>query len=103
MLRDRQLPQVDDEDAWLAARCAEEEAIQTREEMERVFRAGTDEVLAALDSLTPEVVVGVLDSGQGWSMSMEWLMKLPGWHATLHLGQIDFLQTCWNDQKIYVE
>jgi len=30
-----------------------------------------------------------------------WL-GLPGWHATLHLGQIDYLQTCWDDQKIYV-
>ncbi len=70
--------------------------------MESVFRKGTDEVLAALDSLTPEEVALTLDSGQGWTMPMTRLMILPGWHATLHTGQIDLLQTSWNDQEIYV-
>jgi len=76
--------------------------VTSREEVERIFRAGTDEVLAALESLTPEEVEMELDSGQGWTMPMTFLMGLPGWHATLHMGQIDFLQTCWGDQEIYV-
>ena len=71
-------------------------------EVEAAFRKGTDEVLAALDSLTPEETELTLDSGQGWTMPMSFLMKLPGWHATLHTGQIDFIQTCWDDQEIYV-
>ena len=70
--------------------------------MEAVFRSGTEEVIAALDTLSPEDVESSLDSGMGWSMSMIFLMGLSGWHSTLHAGQIDFLQTCWDDQEIYV-
>jgi hypothetical protein len=70
--------------------------------MEQIFRAGTQEVLEALDTLTPEEVDSSLDSGQGWSIPMTQLISLPGWHAVLHAGQIDYLQTCWGDQQIYV-
>ncbi len=103
MIREQKTPAPDNLEEWLAERDAEEIAITSREEMERIFRSGTEEVLAALDSLTPEAIESVIDSGQGWSMSMKFMMSLPGWHATLHMGQIDFLQTCWGDQKVYVE
>lgn len=102
MIRQRSMPMPENLEAWLAARNNEEMAIQSREEVEQAFRAGTAEVLAALDTLSPEEEESVLDSGQGWSISMRWLMGLPAWHATLHTGQIDYLQTCWNDQEIYV-
>lgn len=102
MIRELKLPNPDNLDEWLAQREAEEIAVTDRVEMERLFRQGTDEVLAALDGLTPEAVAESLDSGFGWSMPVSHLMKLPGWHATLHTGQIDFLQTCWDDQKVYV-
>jgi uncharacterized damage-inducible protein DinB len=102
MIRERELPQPEDLDDWLAQREAEEAAIATRDEVERAFRKGTEEVLAALDSLTPEEVASTMDSGQGWTMSMDFLMRLPGIHATLHTGQIDYLQTCWDDQQVYV-
>jgi hypothetical protein len=102
MIRDRGLPNPTNLTEWVAQRDAEERAITSREEMEKVFREGTAEVLAALDGLTPEEVESTLDSGQGWSMPMTQLIALPGWHATLHLGQIDYLQTCWDDQQIYV-
>jgi len=101
MIQNRELPKVENLDAWLAERNAEEIAITSRVEMERVFRQGTEEVLKALDSLTPEEVASTLDSGLGFTMSMRFLMDLPGWHATLHMGQIDYLQTCWDDQQIY--
>lgn len=103
MIRDQKPPMPENLEEWLAEREAEEIAITSREEVERVFREGTEEVLAALDTLTPEAVESVIDSGQGWTMSMKFMMSLPGWHATLHMGQIDFLQTCWGDQKVYVE
>lgn len=102
MIRDRRLPVVDNVAEWLAQREAEEVAITSREEMEWIFREGTAEVLAALDNLTPEEVEMSLDSGQGWSMPMTQLMALPGWHATLHTGQIDYIQTCWGDEEIYL-
>lgn len=35
-------------------------------------------------------------------MSMRYLITLPAWHTANHTGQIDFLQTCWDDQHVYV-
>jgi hypothetical protein len=102
MIGDRSLPIIEDESVWLAQVEKEEAAVTSRTQMEAIFRSGTHEVLAALDGLTAEDVALTLDSGQGWSMPMTFLMGLPGWHATLHTGQIDYLQTCWGDQKIYV-
>lgn len=101
MIRERKLPSVDNLTEWLAERNAEEAAVTSRTEMEAIFRRGTDEFLAALDSLTPEAIGSSMDSGLGWSMPMTRLMNLAGWHATLHAGQIDFLQTCWDDQEVH--
>ncbi|MCE9557853.1 MAG: DinB family protein [Armatimonadetes bacterium] len=102
MIRDRRTPAPENLAEWLAERDAEEIAIVSRDEVEKVFRKGTAEVLAALDTLSPEEVEMSLDSGQGWSMPMKQMMGLPGFHATLHAGQIDYLQTCWDDQQVYV-
>lgn len=100
-IKNRKLPEVDNLSEWLSQRNAEEMAITCRHEMERVFRQGTDEVVAVLDSLTPEALEIVFDTGLGWTMPMKRLINLPGWHATLHAGQIDFLQTCWDDQEVH--
>lgn len=102
MINARSTPVVDDIEAWVAKNNAEEMAITTREEVEQAFRQGLEEVIVALNSLTPEETEMIIDSGQGWTMPMTFLMNLPGWHTTLHMGQIDFLQTCWGDQEIYV-
>jgi hypothetical protein len=102
MIRERKLPAVDNLDEWIAQRNAEEEAVTCREDVERIFREGTEEVLVALDSITPDALAMELDSGQGWSLPMSYVMTMPGWHATLHTGQIDYIQTCWGDQEIYI-
>ncbi len=102
MIREQKLPAVENLTEWLAQKNAEEEAITSRDEIEIVFRKGTDEVIEALRTLTPEAIASTLDSGQGWSAPMTQLMGFAGWHATLHTGQIDYLQTCWDDQEIYV-
>ena len=102
MIRDQELPKVDNLTEWLTQRNAEEAALTCRVEMEAEFRRGTAEVLAAIDSLPADATHKSLDSGMGWSMPMTQLLNLPGWHATLHMGQIDFVQTCWDDQEIYV-
>lgn len=102
MVRAKQLPVPENLSEWLAERNAEEAAVTTREDVERIFREGTAEFLAALDTLTPEDIELSLDSGQGWSVPMTQLMNLAGFHATLHMGQIDYLQTCWDDQQVYV-
>ena len=101
MMRERKLPANGNLTEWLAQRNAEEAAVTSRVEIERIFREGTQEVIEVLDLMTPEAIESSLDSGLGWSMPMTRLMALPGWHATLHSGQIDFLQTCWGDQEVY--
>lgn len=102
MIRTQTLPAPTNLAEWLAEVEAEEKAVTSREEVERILRAGTAEVLEALDSLRPEDLALSIDSGQGWSMCMQQVMGLPAFHTTLHCGQIDFLQTCWGDQEIYV-
>lgn len=102
MIRDRKLPAVENLTEWLAQRTAEELNVKSRDEIEPLFRKGTQEVVEALDSVTEEEINIELDSGMGWSIPMRQVMAFPGWHATLHTGQIDFLQTCWDDQEIYV-
>ena len=102
MIRDRRLPVPENLEAWLEGRNAEEAAITTRDQVEVTFRKGTAELLAALDALTPEDLDLSLDSGQGWSILMRQFIGIPGMHANLHTGQIDYLQTCWDDQQVYV-
>lgn len=101
MIANQQVPAVENLDAWLAQVESEERAITTRDQVTEAFQCGIQAVNAALDSLTPADLEKSLDSGQGWSMSMTFLINLSAWHTTLHLGQIDYLQTCWNDQTIY--
>lgn len=102
MIRDRKPPQPEDLELWIAQNNAEEEAITTREQVIQAFNKGLEEVISALETIQADEVDSEIDSGQGWTMSMRFMMNLPGWHATLHCGQIDYLQTCWNDQEIYV-
>ncbi len=101
MIRERKLPQKDDIPERLARMNAAEAAITSRAEMERIFRKNTEEVLAALDTLTPEEMEITLDSGLGWTVPMSFLMNLPGNHAMTHESQIDYLQTCWDDQVVH--
>lgn len=101
MLRERRIPFGDEIPVIVAELERAEKALTSRTEVVDLLRKNTDEVVAALDALTPEDVELVLDSSLGWTMPMTFLMKLPGIHAYSHTGQIDFLQTCWDDQEIY--
>src|SRR2546425_9341047 len=56
MIKDRKLPAHDTLPEWIAQMNADEAAITSRTEMESMFRKGTDEVLAALDSVPPEAI-----------------------------------------------
>ena len=103
MLRDKRTPSLDEVEDFMAQNSAAEAAITNRAEMESAFRRNTQDVLDALDTFSPDDGDLILDSGQGWTMPMTFIMGMAGWHATLHLGQIDFLQTCWDDQQIYTE
>lgn len=102
MIRDRKLPMGEEIPVFIEQTAAAEKALINIDEIVSLLRSNTDEVLAALDTLSPVDTEGVLDSSQGWTMPMTFLMKLPAYHAIGHTAQIDFLQTCWDDQEIYV-
>lgn len=99
MLRERQLPQnvVEHLDRTNKA----EAALTTLADIEAAFRRNTAEVVEALGTLTDEEVAMRLDSGQGWSAPMTFLMNLPTLHATGHTYQLDYLQTCWGDLEVH--
>jgi hypothetical protein len=101
MIETRKLPLTGTLQEWIALRNSQEIAITNREEIEVIFKQGTQEVLAALDSLTPELIATPLDFGVGWTPPMTYLMNLPGMHAISHAAQIDYLQTCWDDQEVH--
>jgi hypothetical protein len=101
MIKNGKLPGSDNLAERMTQRNAEEAAITSRTEVESIFRKGTDEVIAALDSLTPEAIGATLESGFGWSMPLTLLMNMPGLHAWSHAAQIDYLQTCWGDQEVH--
>jgi DinB family protein len=101
MIGTRKLPVTGSLEEWRVQRNAQEAAITSRADVEAIFRRGTDEVLAALDSLTPELIAAPLDFGVGYSPPMTFLMNLPGMHAISHAAQIDYLQTCWDDQEVH--
>jgi uncharacterized damage-inducible protein DinB len=102
MILTRRVPTPDEVPALVASMKAAEESLTDRKEIEELFRKNTEDVLAALDTLDAEGIDMELDSGQGWTMSMKFLMNLPCTHVQSHIGQIDYLQTCWGDQEIYV-
>jgi hypothetical protein len=102
MIRERQLPSGDIQ-AFVELVEAAEKALTSRTEIESLFRRNTDEVIAALDTLTPEAIDTPLDSSLGWSLPMTFLMQLPGIHALSHAAQIDYLQTCWDDQDVHFD
>jgi hypothetical protein len=101
MIRARKLPINEEIQTFFERTAAEEKALTDIDKIIALFRKNTDEVLSALDELKPEDAEIVLDSSQGWTMPMSFLMKLPAYHAIGHTAQIDMLQTCWGDQEIY--
>ncbi|MEZ5162635.1 MAG: DinB family protein [Fimbriimonadaceae bacterium] len=102
MMRDRRLPYGDEIPEFIAQATAREVAITLPRRGRGYFARTMAEVITAMDELSEEDIEMVLDTGQGWQMPMSFLMKLPGRHTAWHIGQIDFLQTCWDDQEIYV-
>lgn len=99
MIRNRQFPQ--DVAEHLDRTNRAEAELTTLEAIEAAFRRSTADVVEALGTLTDEEVETRLESGQGWSAPMTWLMNLPTLHATGHTYQLDLLQTCWGDQEVH--
>lgn len=76
------------------------ESIRTRDEAEVLLRQGTAETLTALDSVKPEWIDSTIDTPIGPTPFL-FFMTIPANHLVNHTGQIDYLQTCWDDQVVH--
>ena len=99
VIKTGRFPEMDRE-KHAAARKAAEEADTTREEVIDLLRKNTDAVLAALDALTPERIESMVET-PAFPAPMVFFMELPGGHTDGHASQIDYLQTCWDDQEVH--
>ena len=67
-----------------------------------MLRSGIEMTNCAYDTVSEEQICSNLVTPQG-STPFNFFLELPAVHLYLHTGQIDFLQTCWVDQEIYLE
>ncbi len=77
------------------------ESVRSVAEADAMLRHGITDTLDALDSVTPERIESSLETPIGPTPFL-FFMTLPSVHLTLHTGQIDYLQTCWGDQEVYI-
>jgi len=75
-------------------------SITTLDEAKAVLEKGIADSLEALDTVKPEQIDGVIDSPQGPTPFI-FFLGLPGGHIDGHATQIDYLQTCWDDQEVH--
>jgi len=68
----------------------------SREEAIELVKSTTEEVVAALDALSPEQLGGTLQTPFG-PMPMAFWITISGPHMGGHARQIDYLQTIWGD------
>lgn len=74
--------------------------IKTREEAVRLLEESTDQVLAALDKVTPEMLDTSPMSPFGPFPFVFW-MNLPGMHMNGHVSQLEYIQTIWGDLETH--
>lgn len=99
VIRSGTFPPVDDFLGPIHAKIA---SITTLEQAREELRAGTAEVVAALDAVTPERMDSQVKMPDGSDASFAFFMNIPADHMYGHLYQIDYLQTCWNDQEVHL-
>ncbi|MBI5705612.1 MAG: DinB family protein [Armatimonadetes bacterium] len=75
-------------------------SITTREQAEAALREGTAKTLAALDTVKPEWIDSTIDTLIGPTPFL-FFMTIPANHLVNHTGQLDYLQTCWDDQLVH--
>lgn len=77
------------------------DSITTVEQAEAMLRRGIADSLAALDTVQPEQIGTMVDAPQGPTPFL-FFMTLPAHHLDGHAAQIDYLQTCWDDQMVHI-
>jgi len=77
------------------------DSVTTVEEAETMLRQGIADSVAALDIVKPEQVGSFVESPQGQT-PFNFFLTLPATHLEGHVAQIDYLQTCWDDQEVHL-
>jgi hypothetical protein len=90
-------PAADTVEKAVALQEADELAITTRAEAVAQLEKSTADLLAAIDSLTPEQLAGSAEL-PGRAIPMSTFIFLGARHLDSHAAQIDYLQTTWGDQ-----
>ena len=85
---------------YLAPIDARVQAITSVGQAESVLREGIADTLASLDRVRPEQIGSTIETPIG-STPFLFFMNIPAIHLYIHTGQIDYLQTCWDDQQVY--
>jgi len=100
IIRDGKFP-ADVEDFLGPIRSATQ-SITTLDQAEAMLRKGIADTIAALDTVTPEQVDSVIDAPGLGQIPFTFCMTIPARHLNDHTSQIDYLQTCWDDQEVHV-
>ena len=88
-------------DEFLAPILADIAAIQTATDAQRMLKANTEATLQAMDMVREEQIGSLIITPQG-KTPFRFFLTIPAVHLTGHAYQIDYLQTCWNDQTIHL-
>ncbi|HEY3330152.1 MAG TPA: DinB family protein [Capsulimonadaceae bacterium] len=99
IIRDGQFPPTVDE--FLGPIHAAIESITTVEEAETMLRKGIADAIAALDTVTPEQIDSIIDAPHA-QMPFKFFLTISALHLENHGGQLDYLQTCWDDQDVHL-
>ena len=75
-------------------------SISTVREAEEVLRKGIADTVSALDKVPTDMIEASILTPQG-STAFRFFLTIPSAHLTGHAYQIDFLQTCWDDQVVH--
>jgi len=78
------------------------EAVSTLDDAEAALRQGVADTLAALDGVTDEQVESVVDTPGLGPTPFTFFMTVAALHLEGHAAQIDYLQTCWDDQDVHL-
>lgn len=65
-----------------------------------MLRQGMEETIEALSTVQPDQIGSRIDSPQGPTPFL-FFMSIPADHLRSHGYQIDYLQTCWDDQEVH--
>jgi len=76
-------------------------SISTIEQAEAILRKGIADSIAALDTVEPEQMDSTIETPQGQT-PFTFFLTLPAHHLDGHASQIDYLQTCWDDQEVHL-